>query len=112
MLLLVALQIEPFSSSGVTEVGGDGQFVDFTDVRCLVSNPPADIVTRWLFGTFEYTNSSTDDRHTVTFHPESNVLNLKISNLGYADNGTYVCGAKSNAESMWMWNSVELILQG
>ena len=113
--VLVALQIEPFSANGVIEPGADGQFFDFVNVRCFITDPPADLVTRWIYGPSIYTNSSTSDRHIVTFHPDAGatgILNLEISNIGYADNGTYVCQARSAANDTWMWASVELVLQG
>ena len=116
LVVSVALQIEPYFPGGVTEVGDAGvdqqYLVNSVNILCLIHNPPADIMTRWLYGTSVYMNSSANDRHSVTFYPGQNVSELRISNLGYADNGTYVCEAKSAADDMWLWAIVELVLQG
>ena len=111
--MLVALEITPLEESGVIQVGADGIFYDFVNVRCYIpGDPPADLVTRWMYGTSVFDNSSTSDRHSVKFFPEPGVLDLQIDNLGYADNGTYVCQAKNASASMWSFASVELVLRG
>lgn len=112
-VLSAGQQIESFTPDAVEVIGTDGEFPSLVDVQCLLTNPPQDLVTRWIHGTAMYTNNASEsDRHSVEFFPELNVLNLRITSLSYADNGTYVCQAKSITDSDWMFATVELVLQG